>query len=97
MFCPLRFVSILFSEYGDLRKFVVLYYLADDTIEILEVLPPNSGRDAPSIFLKRQRLPRGTPALPSPGARTPRTVLNVFGPAGHGGRHLLDRLIIFQF
>ena len=74
-----------------MRKFVLHYYLADDTIEVLEVLPPNSGRDAPSVFLKRQPLPHGTPAMPPPGAKTPRTVLNVFGPSGHGGRHLLDR------
>ena len=80
------------NEFGDIRKFVLHYYLADDTIEILEVLEPNSGRDAPSIFLKRQKLPRSTPAMPLPGARTTRTILNVFGPSTNGGRHLLDSL-----
>ena len=71
------------------------YYLADDTIEVLEKVGPNSGRDAPSVFSKRQKLPRVTPAMPLPGARTTRTVLNVFGPTGHGGRHLLDRFDVF--
>jgi len=80
------------NEFGDIHKLVVHYYLADDTIEILEVLPPNSGRDAPSIFLKRQKLPRVTPDMPLPGARTERTILNVFGPALKGNRHLLDSL-----
>ena len=80
------------SESGDVHKLVVLYYLADDTIEVLEVIAPNSGRDAPSVFLKRQKLPRSTPAMPLPGQRTARTVLNVFGPSTSGGRHLLDSL-----
>lgn len=74
-----------------MHKLVVHYYLADDTIEILESLPPNSGRDAPSVFLKRQKLPHKTPTVPLPGAQTSRTVLNVFGPGGNGSRHLLDR------
>jgi hypothetical protein len=77
--------------FGDRRKFVLHYYLADDTIEILESLPPNSGRDAPSVFLKRQKLPTSTVAVPLPGAKTDRTILNVFGPTGHGGRFILDR------
>lgn len=80
------------SMFGDRRKFVLHYYLADDTIEILESLPPNSGRDAPSVFLKRQKLPTTPAPLPLPGAKTERTVLNVFGPMGHGGRHILDSL-----
>lgn len=27
-----------------------------------------------------------------PGVQTKRTVLNVFGPTGHGGRYILDAL-----
>lgn len=32
------------------------------------------------------------PTLPLPGIQTKRTVLNVFGPTGHGGRYILDAL-----
>lgn len=80
------------SLFGDRRKFVLHYYLADDTIEVLESLAPNCGRDAPSVFLKRQKLPMVPTPVPLPGAKTDRTVLNVFGPMGHGGRHILDSL-----
>lgn len=34
------------------------YYLADDTIEILEKLPKNSGRVNFPVFLHRLRLPK---------------------------------------
>lgn len=44
------------SVFGDKRRMVLHYYLADDTIEIHEEIPMNSGRDAVSHFLKRQRL-----------------------------------------
>ncbi|VDN96960.1 unnamed protein product [Rodentolepis nana] len=55
------------SLYGDARNFELHYFLADDTIEIIERFQPNSGRDALPCFLKRQKLPKGVPDLPLPG------------------------------
>lgn len=49
--------------------FVVHYYLADDTIEVAEATPPNSGRDPFPLLLRRSRLPR---QLPTVGACTGR-------------------------
>ena len=46
------------SEYGEKRYLVLHYFLADDTIEIREVQQPNSGRDGPGVFLRRQKLPK---------------------------------------
>eukprot|EP00656_Telonema_subtile_P014143 TRINITY_DN1720_c0_g1_i1.p1 TRINITY_DN1720_c0_g1~~TRINITY_DN1720_c0_g1_i1.p1 ORF type:complete len:649 (-),score=158.52 TRINITY_DN1720_c0_g1_i1:245-2191(-) len=43
--------------YGDVQKFVIHYYLSDDTIEINETKTANSGRDPWSRLLSRQRLP----------------------------------------
>uniref|UniRef100_A0A665UA69 DM10 domain-containing protein n=1 Tax=Echeneis naucrates TaxID=173247 RepID=A0A665UA69_ECHNA len=40
------------------RQLILHYYLADDTIEILEVVPPNSGRDRVPKFLRRSKLPK---------------------------------------
>jgi len=40
------------------RKLEVCYYLSDDTIEIKEQHIRNSGRDGPTVFLKRGRLAR---------------------------------------
>ena len=78
--------------FGDPRELVLHYFLADDTIEILEKIPVNSGRDAVPMFLRRARLPKDAVPLHQPGVGTKRTVLNVFGPMGHGGRYILDSL-----
>ncbi|XP_062389412.1 EF-hand domain-containing family member C2 [Sardina pilchardus] len=81
------------SMFGDPRELIMHYFLADDTIEIREVIYPNSGRDATPKFLHRSRLPKHAPIpVSQPGEKTNRTVLNVFGPMGHGGRYILDSL-----
>lgn len=80
------------SMFGDPREMVLHYFLADDTIEIRETITPNSGRDATPMFLQRNRLPKDIIPLKQPGEKTDRTVLNVFGPTGHGGRYILDSL-----
>uniref|UniRef100_A0A8C2L9R5 EF-hand domain-containing family member C2 n=1 Tax=Cyprinus carpio TaxID=7962 RepID=A0A8C2L9R5_CYPCA len=69
------------SMFGDSRELILHYFLADDTMEIYEVVLPNSGRDAHAPIPKHQ-----------PGEITDRTVLNVFGPVGQGGRYILDSL-----
>jgi len=45
-------------ENGDIRMLEVLFHLSDDTIEIKERLPMNSGRQSNGMFLKRAKLPR---------------------------------------
>ncbi|CAF0986050.1 unnamed protein product [Didymodactylos carnosus] len=79
------------SLYGDIREFVLHYFLSDDTMEIREVLPPNSGRDAPPIFLSRGKLPKEFQGLRLPGENAQRTVLNVFGQLNKQ-RYILDNL-----
>lgn len=78
--------------FGDPRELVLHYFLADDTIEVLEKIPPNSGREAIPVFLRRARLPKEPTSLHQPGVQTKRTVLNVFGSMGHDGRYILDSL-----
>lgn len=81
------------SMFGDNRNMIIHYFLADDTIEMREVITPNAGRDAVPVFLKRAKLPKYSPLdMRQPGEATDRTVLNVFGPMGHGGRYILDSL-----
>merc|ERR1712159_745556 len=81
------------AMFGDNRALMIHYFLADDTIEIREVIGANSGRDAVPVFLKRAKLPKYSPLdMRQPGETTDRTVLNVFGPMGHGGRYILDSL-----
>lgn len=82
------------SMFGDQRFMILYYYLANDTIELVEVLPANSGRSGNGVFFRRQKLPKEAKSLVKlPGAETERTVLNVHGiPIGGQNRHLLDSL-----
>lgn len=50
--------SIACSMFGDQRTLVLHYFLADDTIELQEKIPPNAGRDAQPMFLRRAKLPK---------------------------------------
>ncbi|NXO19727.1 EFHC2 protein, partial [Cisticola juncidis] len=68
------------SQLSGPRELVLRYYLSDDTIDIREVLPDNSGRDVVPLFLKRDKLPKNAPtALHRPGTITNYTLLNVLG------------------
>lgn len=80
------------SPFGDAHEMILHYYLADDTAEVREVIPANSGRDAVPTFLHRGKLPKTVEPMRKPGEIADRTVLNVFGPTGHGGRYILDNL-----
>lgn len=46
------------SMFGDVRELILYYFLADDTIQVVEVYPTNSGRDAPPRLLTRQKIPK---------------------------------------
>ncbi|XP_072948827.1 EF-hand domain-containing family member C2-like [Epargyreus clarus] len=78
------------ATFGTLHHLEIHYFLADDTMEIKEVLPPNSGMEAGPMFLKRMRLPRKIPshvemtggpkvASYSPADLSIGAVVNVFG------------------
>ena len=54
------------------RAYVLHYFLADDTVEVIEALPRNSGMGEFSKILRRQKLPRpegGTASAFVPRAR----------------------------
>lgn len=44
------------SLYGELRPFVLHYYLADDQMEVLEVRRANAGRDPFPLFIKKGKV-----------------------------------------
>lgn len=48
------------------RPFVLLYFLADDTVEIREQYPLNSGRDNFPIFYRRNKIARGSVQVRGP-------------------------------
>ncbi|XP_030369999.1 EF-hand domain-containing family member C2 [Scaptodrosophila lebanonensis] len=80
------------SEYGDVRRLEICYYLADDTIDIKEKYPPNSGREGPNTFLKRDKLPKEYSGTPLPGQQTSITLLNVLGSNMRDVRYITDPL-----
>lgn len=80
------------GTYGILHNLIVQFYLADDTIDIREILPDNAGADSTSTFLRRGKLPKYYKGLPGLGADEPFTVLNVLGPGLQGGRYIADPL-----
>lgn len=48
------------------RPFCILYFLADDTVEIREQYPLNCGRDPYPIFYGRRKMPRGAARIQGP-------------------------------
>jgi hypothetical protein len=52
--------------YGEKRKFMLRYFLADDTVEVNEIYKPNCGHDPYPKFFRRGRLHRSS-KLPQPG------------------------------
>jgi hypothetical protein len=46
------------SMYGELRPFILQYYLVDDTLEVREVHKPNDGRDPFPVLIRRQKIPK---------------------------------------
>ncbi|RZC36583.1 EF-hand domain-containing family member C2 [Asbolus verrucosus] len=80
------------TDFGYLHRLEILYYLADDTIEIREVLTESCTKTSSFIFLQRAKLPKIYTELPSPGANCTSTVLNVLGSGLQGGRYIKDPL-----
>ncbi|XP_015271154.1 PREDICTED: EF-hand domain-containing protein 1 [Gekko japonicus] len=59
----LRFYAIwddTVNMFGESRRFIIHYYLADDTVEVRECHERNNGRDPFPVLIKRQRLPKKT-------------------------------------
>ncbi|KAL5109814.1 EF-hand domain-containing protein 1 [Taenia crassiceps] len=50
--------------FGDLRKFSILYYLSDDTMEVRDHHTRNDGRDPCSILIRRHRFPKNRDNIP---------------------------------
>ncbi|XP_064535803.1 EF-hand domain-containing family member C2 isoform X1 [Drosophila montana] len=80
------------SDFGDVRRLDICYYLADDTIDIKEKFPRNSGREGSSTFLKRAKLPKDFTGLALPGQQTSVTLLNVLGTNMRDVRYVTDPL-----
>ncbi|XP_017782894.1 PREDICTED: EF-hand domain-containing family member C2-like [Nicrophorus vespilloides] len=80
------------SDFGEFHDLEIYYYLADDTIEIKDIIPPNGGRDTGSLLMKRSKLPKVYKGLPGPGQNAPDTILNVLGYGLAGGRYIFDSL-----
>jgi len=59
------------SRYGSRMYYTMHYYLADDTVEMLENLPRNSGRDPYPVFWRRSQLRKNPHVSPAPAMLEP--------------------------
>ncbi|KAK9294825.1 hypothetical protein QLX08_010689 [Tetragonisca angustula] len=80
------------SLYGIVHDLEIHYYLTDNTMEIKENMPPNSGRDSGSMFLRRMKVPKIFSEIDPIGAGNPFTVLNVLGEDTSHGYYSIDPL-----
>lgn len=68
------------SLYGDRRPYVLHYFLEDSSVEILEVMDSNNGRDSFPIFLKRTHLPKGATRVAASTIGLKADRANCYGP-----------------
>ncbi|XP_074113019.1 EF-hand domain-containing family member C2 [Cotesia typhae] len=80
------------SEYGVIHDLELRLYLADDTIEIKEILPANSARDMSSMSIKRMKIPKFYSGVDPIGVNDPFTVLNVLGESTEQSYLIADSL-----
>ncbi|XP_051167198.1 EF-hand domain-containing family member C2-like [Leptopilina boulardi] len=78
--------------YGEIHNLEIHYYLADDTIEVKEILPENSGRDVGPLFLKRSKIPKNFEKIDPIGSGDTFTILNVLGDNGAKSYYMADSL-----
>ncbi|XP_001603780.2 EF-hand domain-containing family member C2 [Nasonia vitripennis] len=78
------------SPYGYVHDLEILYYLADDTIEILENLPTNCGPSSKSTLVKRLKIPKFFTSLEPVGSSDPLTILNVLGESTTRSYYIAD-------
>ena len=67
--------------YGQKHKYVLNYYLSDDTAEVLEIYDPRSGRDPFPKLLQRMRIPK-QPKASGAGVVVDESGRNLRGPPG---------------
>ncbi len=61
----LRFYILLEDDRSrnERRTFMLQFFLSDDSVSVVENLPPNCGRDPAPVFMKRQSPPKDFPPL----------------------------------
>jgi hypothetical protein len=62
------------TRYGSRMYYTLHYYLSDDSVEMLENLPRNSGRDPYPVFWRRSPLRKNPHVSPAPGMLEPEAV-----------------------
>jgi hypothetical protein len=63
------------TRYGTRMYYQMHFYLADDTVELLECLPRNSGRDPYPVFWKRNALRKNPQMNAAPGMSEPEHIM----------------------
>lgn len=91
------YFRIQFPYTDDSRDLILIYYLSDDTIQINQIIEPNSGFDGSSIFLRRMKIPINWSLNANlPGNETNLSILNVLGENFLKGRFVTDKQAMFK-
>ncbi|XP_011502900.1 PREDICTED: EF-hand domain-containing family member C2-like [Ceratosolen solmsi marchali] len=69
------------SNYGHIHDLEILYYLADDTIEVFDHLPSECGHPSKTVLVKKIKIPKFYKSIEPIGNDDPLTILNVIGDA----------------
>ncbi|XP_006618660.1 EF-hand domain-containing family member C2-like [Apis dorsata] len=80
------------SLYGIVHDLEIHYFLCDNTMEIKENVPENSGRDTGLMFLRRMKVPKFFSELDPIGTSDLFSVLNVLGEDMIHGYYTIDSL-----
>ncbi|XP_029641015.1 EF-hand domain-containing protein 1-like [Octopus sinensis] len=53
------------NMFGEIKEYIVHYYLSDDTLEVREIHHENDGRDPFPVLIKRDKVPKNRCNVPS--------------------------------
>jgi hypothetical protein len=87
----LRFFAVmddLSTPQFERRPFVIMFFLADDTVEIREQYPLNCGRDNFPLFFRKGKLPLGPVSVDGPQAQPKKKSEYVHGHDLAVGQHV---------
>ncbi|XP_043275434.1 EF-hand domain-containing family member C2-like [Venturia canescens] len=80
------------NAFGLIHDLEIHFFLADDTMELKEINPPDAGRENGAALVKKMKIPKFFTSINPIGSADPFTVLNVFGENTARSYYMIDSL-----